>query len=431
MLYGLCDCNSFYASCERLYRPDLWGKPVVVLSNNDGIIVALTKEAKALGLKRGDALFKVRDVVRAGNVAVFSSNYPLYQDISDGVMATLRSLVPGRVTSYSIDESFFTVKEADGAWCRNLQAEMVRDTGMPVAIAVARTKTLAKAGEQLVKHTRTPAIRVYPEDEEELLRKTAIADVWGIGWQNAPRLYRAGVETAWDLTRRDDHWIRKRLGITGLRTVQELRGVNCISVEEPVRKTMMSGISFGDPVTTEEALSMAAARHCMTLSEKLVERDLLAGTLTVLAMTDRFRSDFIAPSGSMRLPVPTTYPPLLASACRTVIRRIWKPGRYKKCLIFATDLAKGKCRQMVLGETENDLKRIAREDRLAETVEEIHGLYGRSSLLIASTGAKVKSDLMSQSRLSPRYTTRIEDIPVCNARKDSCPPTPFASQSKA
>lgn len=416
MWYGLCDCNSFYASCERLYRPDLAGKPVVVLSNNDGIIVALTQEAKAVGLKRGDALFKVRQIVEQNHVAVFSSNYPLYQDISDGVMATLKSLV-GDVEQYSIDESFFTVGKASQTWCENLHEKMVRYTGMPVAVGVGRTRTLAKAGENLYKHTKNAAILVTKELEEDVLKHTEIGDVWGIGWRNGPRLKELGIRTAWDLTRMDDFWIRKKLGIGGIKTVQELRGVPVIDISEPQRRSLASGISFGKAMTSKEELKEAASCHAMTLSEKLSQHHLEALTLTFMAFTDRFKPGFITPMGTLALEHPTSYAPAIASGCRLIIDRIWRPGRYKGCRIWAVDLIPEGDIQLSLGEGEEQIDRLQKREKMTEVVQSLHRRYGRMGITIASTGIRQKADLMTQSQLSPRYTTRIDDIPEANASR--------------
>ncbi|MCH3908531.1 MAG: Y-family DNA polymerase [Sphaerochaeta sp.] len=415
MWYGLCDCNSFYASCERLFRPDLLGKPVAVLSNNDGCIVALTREAKQAGLKRGDALFKVKDVVDRGGVTVFSSNYPLYQSISDCVMAALKELV-GSVQQYSIDESFFTVEEADQAWCDQLRKTMVQWTGMPVAIAVARTKTLAKAGEEACKHT-TGALFVPPEMEAELLKKTAISDVWGIGWRSGPALVKSGVATAWDLVQKDELWIRRRLSITGLKTVMELRGMDVISLEEPQRQSICSGISFGKPIDTLAGLRQAAARHCMSLAEKLHQHHLMTTEITVSAFTDRFREDFICPIGTMRLRQATSYAPDLIKASAAILREIYRPGRYKGCRVWANGLVRPSDRQLELDETDQDIQRHEKRDRMQETVEEIHARYGRMSLVPGATGLQSKAALMQQGRLSPRYTTDITQLPVANANR--------------
>jgi len=410
MLYGLCDCNSFYASCERLYRPDLLGKPVAVLSNNDGCVVALTREAKQAGLKRGDALFKVEDVVRKGDIVIFSSNYPLYQSISDCVMACLRELVES-VQQYSIDESFFTIGQADQEWCEELRETMVRWTGMPVAISVARTKTLAKAGEEACKHT-TGALFVSPSMEEEILKRTPVSDIWGIGWRNGPKLLQQGVRTAWDLARKDATWIRRRLSITGLKTVMELQGMDVISIEEPQRQTICSGISFGKPIETKAGLEEAAARHCMTLAEKLHQHHLMATSVTVSAFTDRFREDFLCPIGTMRLRHPTSYAPDLIRYSAMILERIYLPGRYKGCRIWANDLIKQEDRQLELDEDERHIEQYGKKDRMQETVEAIHKKYGRLAIVPGSTGLEGKASLMQQAHLSPHYTTDINQIPT-------------------
>ncbi|MFA7118303.1 MAG: hypothetical protein WC159_05950, partial [Sphaerochaetaceae bacterium] len=181
MLYGLCDCNSFYASCERLFRPDMDNSPVVVLSNNDGCIVSLTAEAKALGIHRGDSLFSLAEIIRHTKVGVFSSNYALYQDLSDRVMETLHASV-GSCQPYSIDEAFFTVETTSQAFVDGLRKEMLVKTGIPVSISVARTRTLAKLANEVSKHNATGAYSLPVEDEEHLLKASPAGEVWGIGW---------------------------------------------------------------------------------------------------------------------------------------------------------------------------------------------------------------------------------------------------------
>lgn len=413
MWHGLCDCNHFYASCERLYRPDLQETPVIVLSNNDGCIVALTKEAKAIGLARGNPFFQVKEIANRHHVAVFSSNYPLYESISKRVMALLEERVDG-ITQYSIDESFFTVQSADQAWCDRLWKEMSQSTGMPLAVSVARTKTLAKAGEESCKHTSLPALFVSEEREEEILRKTKIADVWGIGWRNAPKLQAQGIATAWDLTGKDVIWVRKRLGINGVKTYMELKGKNQISIEEPERQSICSGISFGSAITTKEGLKEAASCHCMTLSEKLHQHHLMAGTITLMAFTDRFRDDFICPMGMLRLTSPSFYTPDLVKATDRIIDSVYRTGRYKGCRIWATDLTREGDRQLLLEDDETRQEKYRKQDKLEATVEDIHKRYGRDSLTIGATTMKGKKDLMRQQRLSPHYTTRISDLPVAN-----------------
>jgi DNA polymerase V len=356
MWYGLCDCNSFYASCERLFRPDLLGKPVAVLSNNDGCIVALTREAKQAGLKRGDALFKVKDVVDRGGVTVFSSNYPLYQSVSDCVMAALKELV-GSVHQYSIDESFFTVEEADQAWCDQLRKTMVQWTGMPVAIAVARTKRWQKLGKKRAKHT-TGALFVPPEMEAELLKKTAISDVWGIGWRSGPALVKSGVATAWDLVQKDELWIRRRLSITGLKTVMELRGMDVISLEEPQRQSICSGISFGKPIDTLAGLRQAAARHCMSLAEKLHQHHLMTTEITVSARSPTgFGKTSSVPSERCGLRQATSYAPDLIKASAAILRKSIAPAGTKGCRVWANGLVRPSDRQLELDETDQDIQR--------------------------------------------------------------------------
>ena len=245
-MYGLCDCNNFYASCERVFRPDLVGRPVVVLSNNDGCIIARSNEAKRLGIGMGQPFYQVRQLIERGEVAVFSANFALYGDMSRRVMATLRSLVPG-IEVYSIDEAFFDLQgmaEPLDALGRDIGRTIRRNTGIPVSIGIAPTKTLAKIASKLAKQYPRLEGCCYmhrTEDIDKVLQRFPLRDVWGIGRRYGRMFDRMGLATARQFVDLPREWVRARMGIAGLRTWSELQGVECISFEQmPQRKQQIT-----------------------------------------------------------------------------------------------------------------------------------------------------------------------------------------------
>ena len=245
-MYGLCDCNNFYASCERVFRPDLVGRPVVVLSNNDGCIIARSNEAKALGIGMGQPFYQIRPLIDRGLVTVFSANFALYGDLSRRVMATLRSLVPG-IEVYSIDEAFFDLRgmaEPLDELGRSIGRTIRRNVGIPVSIGIAPTKTLAKIASKLAKQYPRLNGCCYmhrPEDITKVLRKFPLLDVWGIGRRYGRMFDRMGLRTAQQFVELPQEWVRARMGVVGLRTWNELQGMECISFEHmPPRKQQIT-----------------------------------------------------------------------------------------------------------------------------------------------------------------------------------------------
>lgn len=419
---GLCDCNSFYASCERLFRPDLRGKPVVVLSNNDGCIVSSTEEAKAVGVTRGGSYKTIKDLLAEKGVTVFSSNYAFYQDISDRVMDMLRNSVES-VQPYSIDEAFFEFggePRTESQWeTYEHQIGEIHDwidscSGVPISIGMARNKTLAKLANHMGKDDKTKGYCVLrPEQEMEVLRKTPLSYVWGIGHRRANQLYHLGLRTAWDLMRKDDRWIEKHCTVTGLQTAWELRGRKVIGTESQQLRTLCSGITFGVPKASFEEVAQSLACHCMTLAGKLWVRNIQATNIAVHVFTNRFQENYCSLACQKQLESPTAYPPSLYDAAKKALEEVWQQGRlYAGSRIWITEFIPEGHRQYGLFETEDTQKRREREDRLSNTLEEIERSNGRRALLCGSSDLKVKLDLSCQQHLSPHYTTRWRDLPV-------------------
>ncbi len=413
-MIGIVDCNNFYVSCERVFDPSLRGRPVVVLSNNDGCIIARSNEAKALGLRMGDPLFKVRGELEKNAVAVFSSNYALYGDMSRRVMTLLAELTPA-ISQYSIDECFVDLEgiETPRDFGLGVVREVARGTGIPVTMGIASTKTLAKAASRFGK--RYQGYRgVCAIDSEEKRRKALallpVEDVWGIGRRQAATLHAEGVETAADLAGKGEQWVRRRLTLTGLRTWKELNGESCIDIEELPRKlTVTTSRSFADQgISDEAALEGAAADFAASVSRKLREQHSLAGSLTVFAETSRFRLDvpphvinqsvrFLTPTNDMRA--------LVAAACRVVRRQFRKGVPYKRAGVMAWDIQDDRAVQANL----LDGRDLVREEQLSKAIDEINKRHGQSGVRMGAQGAVTRPAFKSE-HLSRLYTTSLADV---------------------
>lgn len=419
-VFALVDCNNFYVSCERLFRPDLEGRPVVVLSNNDGCIIARSNEAKALGIGMGMPYFKCQALLRKHRVQVFSSNYALYGDISQRVMDVLRQLEP-RIEIYSIDEAFLSLPRAGGfdlaGYGHCLKAKIKRMTGMPVSIGMAPTKTLAKIANRVAKKNAAYQgvfdMEGHP-DTDALLATIEVQDIWGIGPRYGAKLRKRGIYTALDLKHADDAWVRKHLTITGLRTVMELRGVSCLSLEsvQPDRKAVARARSFGYPVTALADLEEAVATYVSQAAEKLRSQDSLAGCLHVFLTTNRHRKDLPQYSNSrtVTLSEPTSYTPALVSHALQSLRQMYRQGyQYRKAGVLLTDLVPGASRQQGL------FGHAPRERTLLmHVVDAVNAKWGRHTLQYAAAGLGKPWDIR-RARMSPAYTTRWDKLPLVKA----------------
>ena len=405
-MIGLCDCNSFYASCERLFRPDLYRAPIAVLSNNDGVVVALNTEAKRLGFNRGDIYAQVKESLERHGVSVFSSNYALYQNLSDRVMSKLASLC-SEIDQYSIDEAFFTPSGLISA--AELRRRVTEGTGIPVSISIARTKTLAKAAGKVAKKRPDGAFVLEPEMEAELLASTPVEDVWGVGRRYAERLPRLGIRTAKALRDVDMAWLERRFPVTLQRVVWELRGVEAHREESDNILSRQSGMTFSHPLADGEEIKNALDIQARYLSEKLTSEGLLAGVFGVSIFTNRFEADFEAPCCSVRLSRETAYMPTFSRVVSFAMPRIWNPGRmYRGCRCFAYDLVRAEDRQHGLFE---DTLRSWKEERLQRAILSIERRYGRNTMAVGGSVGLGKLDLMNQRMKSPAYTTDFEALP--------------------
>lgn len=403
------DCNSFYASCERAFRPDLRGKPVIVLSNNDGIVVAANREAKDLGVKRCDPYFEARDRVERAGGETFSSNYTLYAEMSGRILEILESFCP-EVEPYSIDESFlFYPPKSDLAEeAGRIKATVEESTGIPVSIGIARTKVLAKIANKLAKKG-TGILDEREIDLDRELKQYPAGDVWGIGWSGAEKLRARGVSTAYDLKAYPPHLAKRDLTVRGFYIVQELNGISVLERIEPKpKRNIVSSRSFSRPVESLPELEQAAADYCLDAILKARKQGSCASAICVSVATNRFRTEEPQYSRSevRELKPPTSYAPLLVAQATTGIRELYRPGfRYQKVMVHLLGLEDENRRQGDLFDPG-----ALRERALMECFDHINGKYGSRTLFMGAKGVGGSWN-MKREHLSPAYTTDLGGIP--------------------
>jgi len=428
-MIGLVDCNNFFCSCERVFNPALLGKPVVVLSNNDGCIISRSEEAKALGIPMGAPLHEQQEVIRKHDVHVFSSNYTLYGDMSARVMSILREEVPA-IEVYSIDEAFLRLPDNfDEEMARALRAKVLQWTGIPVCIGIGSTKLLAKLANRHAKKNKalTGGVFDLPRywDPEGILADTPTDGLWGVGRNLAVRLAKMGIRTALDFQHADPAAIRKSMGVVGERMFRELNGIPCLELEEipPDRKGVMASRSFGSPVEGLEELEEALANHVARAGEKIRRFGLLATGMEVFLQTNRFRKDQpqYSPGVGITLDRPTNATAELMKTASDLLHRIYRSGyRYKKTGVQLTNLVSEEGFQPSLFDQAKpgriDVDKIVDEinRRLGDPKNPVitRASQGTERVSIGTKGWKMKSE-----RHSPHYTTDWNQLP--EARVDS------------
>ncbi len=421
--YALADCNNFYVSCERVFAPHLAGRPVVVLSNNDGCIVARSQEAKDLGIPMGGPYFQSKKLLERFNAAVFSSNYALYGDMSARVMAVMARFAPN-MEIYSIDEAFleFDGKGPDpAAHCRDMRRVVRQWTGIPVSVGLGPTKTLAKLANRLAK-SRPEHGGVLDltgrGDLDALLETVRVGDVWGVGRRRAAMLAKHGVHTARQFRDLPRDFVRKRMTVNGLHTLLELRGTPCIELEQapPPKKAVLASRSFGRPVTDPAEMREALAAHVSRAAKKLRDQGSLAGNLLVFVQTSRFikGEPQYAASEAAALPSPTAHAPALIDAAEALLERIFRPGlRYKKAGVLLSGLEPEAGRRLGLFEASEAPGRD-RARRLMRAMDEINAQWGRGVLRPAACGLEQPWKMRREKR-SPAFTTDWKDLPTVKA----------------
>lgn len=416
-LFLLIDCNNFYVSCERLFRPDLEGRPVVVLSNNDGCIVSRSQEAKALGIVMGEPEFKARPLLKKHGVQVFSSNYALYGDLSERVMSTIASVVEG-VEQYSIDECFVRLAPAHIpnalSIAQEIRARVRSWTGITVSVGIAATRTLAKLANHIAKKGTSGIFWLNGTEAQHdaLFRRIPVSEVWGIGRRRMPLLERFAVRTVYDLKHADDSWVRSRLTVTGWRTVLELRGIPCIEEDgaPTPRRTMVSSRSFGTRITEKEHLRQALSSFAARAGERLRREKLTAGGIEVHIRTSRQHVPFVGGSIQRVFVTPTSDSAVFIRAAVEGLEELFKPDTpYAKAGIMLFDLSSRQGRQgslLLLDRAEEDSRRAA----LMNSLDRINARMGRQTVRWAAEGPDSAPWHMAQEHLSPRMTTHWSEL---------------------
>ncbi|MBO7603705.1 MAG: Y-family DNA polymerase [Bacteroidales bacterium] len=421
-MFALADCNNFFASCERVFRPDLNGRPVIVLSNNDGCAVARSNEAKALGIKMGAPYFKIRDIVEKNDVAVFSSNFALYGDMSARVQEVLRGFAPS-VEQYSIDEAFLDFRgmriDDFDALAKEISRRCRQMTAIPVSVGIAPTKTLAKIASKLCKQypkLRGGCFMHRPEDIEKVLRRFPVSDVWGIGRRSAAKLAGMNIKTAWEYTRLPETAVRNLFALPGWRTWNELRGTPSIEFEDMIepRQSICVSRSFTKEISDAPLLCEQVANFAEGVVRKLREQHSLALEMAVFAFTNRFKEN--APqtfSSSVKVFADATSEHrIIVSAAVKATRELFRAGfGYKKAGVVITRLVQ-ECDYVK--SLFSDEKAEAKEEKLSESIDAINRNFGRGAILFGVQGdGRIK---MSREHQSPHYTTLWRDIPKVSVK---------------
>ena len=412
-MLALADCNNFFVSCERVFQPELEGRAVVVLSNNDGCVVARSNEAKALGIAMGTPLFKVRDLVEKGALAVRSSNYTLYGDLSRRVMNILRSAVP-EMEIYSIDEAFLNLEgfppQEREPLCRNLVRQIRQWVGIPVSIGIAPTKTLCKAASHFAKHYPGYGGVCVIDSHQKMnraLELTQIEDVWGIGRKNAPKLRKMGVVSAADFAARPMEWVQKHFGVTGVRTWNELRGTACIEDEpDAARKSICTSRSFAEPISDREEMALRISDFAGICAAKLRKEGTAAAEIGVFMQTNRFRGDLpqYYPFARKRFDTAVSNTPEVVSAAVELMEAVWKDGfSYKRAGVVLDDIEPASSLQTSIFDALSPEARD-REDRISALMDRVN-CEGRNLLRVASQRPGHFADGIRSEHRSRLYST--------------------------
>lgn len=417
-MYALVDCNNFYCSCERLFAPKLAGRPIVVLSNNDGCAIARSEEAKAIGIQMGTPEYMIREVLRENNVAIFSSNYTLYGDISDRVMQTMRSFVP-KMEMYSIDEAFLDMSELLYHDLLQLGIDIrrtiLKNIGIPVTVGIAPTKTLAKMANRYAKkmHKETGVYwAANTELTNRMLEFTEVGDIWGVGAQYAKLLEKNGFTTAKKLVDAPDDWIRQQMSVVGLRLLHELRGQPAISweYEPPAKKNICTSKSFGTLISDKKTLEQAVANYTASCALKLRNQKSCAKAIHVFLQTNQFRTQDkqYFTGRTLELPVATNHSPELIKYALKILQILYKPGyNFQKCGVMVLDIIPQNQIQYGLFDTENREK----QNRVSSTLDKINTNLGKDLVRYAKQGYEKKYKLRAEY-LSKRYTTNVDELPL-------------------
>ena len=414
-MIALADCNNFYASCERVFRPKLNGKPVVVLSNNDGCVIARSNEAKALGIKMGEPAFKSRDIFKRNGIHVFSTNFALYGDFSNRVMSILSDSVPS-IEIYSIDEAFMNFrgipkKEEFGI---ELREKVLQWTGIPISIGIAPTKTLSKVANSIAKKQRKNGVCVLMDKNEtlEYLKLFPVENLWGVGRRFSQMLQNNSIQNAYELTQKSDHWLQKHMSIVGLKMVKELRGEPCFDMVNGWRrkKSILTSRTFGHEIDNFKGLAQALSTYASMCAAKLRKEGSCAKTIHIMISTNPFKQNYrmnYKGSKTIILETPTNDGLEIVSRCIDALRSIYRRDCiYKRAGVIVSDIVPQSQVQLTFFHQHAD---IEKRQKLMTAVDKLNDGYGRMKVRFAINGFEKKWHLR-QEKLSPCYTTRISDL---------------------
>ena len=414
-IFALIDCNNFFVSCERIFRPDLEGKPVVVLSSNDGCAVARSNEAKALGIPMGAPAFKYRQLFRDHDVVQFSANFELYGDISKRITMLLTSITP-RIEVYSVDESFLDLSQLDirdyATWGKMVRQKILEWVGIPVSIGIAPTKTLAKlASERAKKDPEHEGVLVY--DSTDYLERTPIQDIWGVGWRLAPRLRAEGVSNAWHLACLSPQRAQQLMGIHGRQMVAELNGVSCypLAREGKPQKSISRTRTFGEDTSEANVIESALANFTTQACYRLRREGQLTRRAGLFLTTSRFKPGYRSWSREVQFSTPTADPGLILHTLVEQFSQLYSPQQsYHRAGVFLYDFAPaGQLQTDLLGYVDTPLfdKATAR----LQAIDQVNNRWGKYTLRIAAEDLARRWEPKHRLR-SPRYVSNWDELPV-------------------
>ena len=424
-MFALVDCNNFFVSCERVFRPELEGKAVVVLSNNDGCVVSRSNESKAIGINMCAPFYKIKHLADAGQLTACSSNYALYGDLSNRVMSILADAVP-KIEIYSIDEAFLHLEGIDPETvpqlCHDLVTKVRKWVGVPVSIGVAPTKTLAKIASHFAKKYKGYRGVCMMDTEAKRLKAlelTPIDDVWGIGRRLAPKMVEKGVKTAMDFVQRPREWVSSNFHVNGVRTWEELQGrVGHEEERDERRKSICTSRSFADMIEDEKELILRISDFAAMCAQKLREENSAAYDVTTFVYTNRFREDLAQyfPSATIRLEVAASSSQEIIGAALKAFRTIYRPGyRYKKAGVTVSNITSADSIQAALFDFDDELRE--KHDRLSKVMDAVNAAAessgspsGRSMLRLATQRPGHYADGIRSDFRSRLYTTSLDDI---------------------
>lgn len=421
-MFALADCNNFFVSCERVFRPDLQGKPVIVLSSNDGCAIARSNEAKTLGIKMGDPYFKIRNLIEKNGVAVFSGNMALYGDMSQRVRWVLEEYAPS-VEVYSIDEAFMDLRGINNIdfdkYAKDISAKCWKMTSIPVSVGIAPTKTLAKIASKLCKQypkLRGGCYMHRPQDIEKVLKKFPIEDVWGIGRRSSAKLHARHIRTAYDFTQLHEKAVHNLMGITGIRTWKELQGIPCIEFEDgfEAKQSICVSRSFSSEIYDLKDLQEQISNFASSMAEKLRKQRSVTSEIAVFAYTNRFKENLPQDHSSILVSfnTPTAAPrTIIASAVQATMELFKKGYGYKKAGVIATGIMdQGSMMHSLFEDTEA----LEKEHKITSALDTINSVFGEGAIKLAVQGSgQIKT---TSEKQSPHYTTRWCDIPKVSVK---------------